>query len=120
MSSRLAVPLEVSTELSQLLAGGVERGARGEALPLVGAQVERLAFALAELEHLGNGLSEGPEAGLVFPRLQETGGDPVEHRVDRGLFPFPQRRHSFGGLRQNAPALQPLLGDSVLSGRDGV
>src|SRR5208283_6241081 len=87
--SRLAVPLDVDAELSYLLAGGVERGARREALPLVGAQVERLAFALAELEHLGNGLSEGPEAGLVFPHLEETGSDPVEHRVDRGLFPFP-------------------------------
>ena len=96
------------------------RGARGEALPLVDARPELLAFAPAELDHLGNGLSESSEAGLVLPRREEPGGDPVEHGVDRCLLPFPQGGHGFGDLCQNAAALQPLLGDGVLSGRDGV
>ena len=101
----------------RLLAGRVERGARGEAPPVVDACLDRFTFARPEFDHFGNRLAEGVQFGVVLPGVEEAGGDPVEHRVDRGLFPFPQRRHGFGGLRQNAPALQPFPGDGVLSGR---
>src|SRR4029434_10112889 len=52
--------------------------------------------------------------------VERQGCGRVEHGGDRRLFPLPQRRHGFGGLRQNAPTLQPLPGDGVLSGRYGV
>ena len=117
---RLAVPVHVDAEFVRLLAGGVERGARGEAPPVVDACLDGFTFARLEFDHFGNRLPKGVHCGVVLPGVEEAGGDPLEHRVDRGLFPLSQRRHGFGGLRQDAPALQPFPCDGVLSGRYGV
>ncbi len=106
---RLAVPVHVDAEFARLLAGGVERGARGEAPPVVDAYLDRFTFAGPEFDHFGNRLAEGFQSGLVLPRVEETSGDRVEHRVERFLA-LQVNCRGFGGLRQNAPALQPAPG----------
>src|ERR1700691_4824795 len=77
--------------LARLLAGGVEGGARGEAPPVVDCYLDRFTFAGPEFDYFGNRFAEGFQSGLVLPRVQETGGDPVAHRFYRRPCPFPRR-----------------------------
>ena len=77
------------------------------------------AFARAELDHFSNRFAESVQPGLVLPGVEEATGNPIEHRVER-FFTLEVDRRGFGGLRQNAPALEPLACDAMFSGRDGI
>src|SRR5206468_7258472 len=71
---RLAVPVHVDAEFVRLLAAGVERGARGEAPPVVDACLDRFTFARLEFYHFGNRLPEGFPFGFVLPGSAVAGG----------------------------------------------
>ena len=77
-------------------------------------------LAGAEVEHFGDRLAVGLEAGLVLPRRDEAGGDCVESGVERDLPPVPVGLRSLRGLAQEALALEPGGGGRVLALGDRV
>ena len=79
----------------------------GEMAPIRGAHLQGLAFAGAELEHLGHRLAVGLEAGLGLPDVEELGGQSVEHGFDRALLLLRLRGDRFLHLCREACAVEP-------------